>query len=79
MSQTNCSLRSQISALKKGYLEKKKEIKKWEAEASQIKNRYSCFDTNLVQFKDNPSELVWEYKKLVSEISQKNIEINDIT
>ena len=33
--------------------------------------KYKCFDESLVQFKDNPKELVWEFKRLMLDNEMK--------
>jgi hypothetical protein len=47
------------------YKEKKKELAKKVA-------KYKCFDESLVQFKDNPKELVWEFKRLMLDNEMKS-------
>jgi len=41
----------------------------------KIRGKYKCFDESLVQFKDNPRELVWEFKRLMLDCEIKTKEI----
>ena len=59
------TISEKYETLKVKYKEKKKELAKKVA-------KYKCFDESLVQFKDNPKELVWEFKRLMLDNEMKS-------
>lgn len=44
-------------------------------ELQVMREKYKCFGESLVQFKDNPKELVWEFKRLMLDNEMKTKEI----
>lgn len=67
--------KNELKEIKYKYDSSKKIEKEWKRQAEDLKVKYSCFEENLLQFKDNPSELIWEYKKSLSENRQLTQEL----
>lgn len=59
---------TKYKVLKIKYSKKKNDLLK-------MREKYKIFDDNLVQFKDNPKELVWEFKRLMLDNEMKSKEI----
>lgn len=61
-------LTSKYNLLKIKYSQKKKE-------QETATKKYKIFEENLVQYKDNPKELIWEFKRLMMDNEIKSQEI----
>jgi chromosome segregation ATPase len=62
-------IHSKYNVLKIKYSKKKSDL-------SKISEKYKVFGKSLVQYKDNPKELVWEFKRLMLDNEMKSKEIS---